>query len=314
MDFIHKRCLFCTDHELIEALYPQTFSIDDLTPEVFSARRTTEHFHYAIVRCRNCGLVFSRDILPEETLSRLYAQSTVTFAEYTDIIRKDYWRCIESHLSSGNKGAALEIGCSSGFFLEELMDRDFEKIYGCEPSVKAKEMARPDVGPCITAGFFTDNLYAPDMFDLVCSFQTLDHLTDPLAVLRAIYRIVKPGGLVYFVTHDVDAFQAKLLGKKSPIMDIEHIYLFNKSTLRRLLETTGFNVLEIAGLRNSYPLDYWVKMFPLPTGVRNSARKMLKRLGIGPLRLPLRAGNIFVAGKKSAAGIPEPVSSCAGLV
>lgn len=298
MNLIRTNCLFCARHERIDTLYPKTFSPDDLTPEVFSARRSTEHFHYAIVRCRNCGLVFSRDILPDETLSRLYAQSTVTFAEYTDIIRKDYWRCIEPHLSSGNKGAVLEIGCSSGFFLEELMDRDFEKIFGCEPSIKAKEMARPDVGKNITAGFFTGNLYAPDMFDLVCSFQTLDHLTNPLAVLRAIYRIVKPGGLVYFVTHDVDAFQAKLLGNKSPIMDIEHIYLFNKSTLRRLLETTGFNVLEIAGLRNSYPLDYWIKMFPLPKRVRNGVRKILGLIGLGSLPLPLRAGNIFIVGKK----------------
>jgi SAM-dependent methyltransferase len=298
-EYIRMHCLFCRDRERIDDLYPQTFAPEDCTPAVFSARRSTEHFHYAIVRCRNCGLVFSRDVLPEETLTDLYSRSTVTFADYTDIIRHDYWRCIEPHMPSiGGRGAALEIGCSSGFFMEELLDRGFREVYGCEPSIEAKSRARPEVREHITTGFFTGDRYAPETFDLVCSFQTLDHLSDPLDVLRSIYRIVKPGGLVYFVTHDVEALQAKLLGGASPIIDIEHMYLFNKSTLRRLVETAGFEVPDVSGIQNSYPLDYWVKMLPLPERVRRVARKVLDLSGLGPLRLPLQAGNIFLVGRK----------------
>lgn len=298
MNYIRTHCLFCKTQEKIEGLYPQTFSPDDLRPEVFSARRITEHFHYAIVRCRNCGLVFSQDILPEEVLASLYAQSTVTFAEHAPVIRKDYWRALEPHLDAIKRGAALEIGCSSGFFLEELKDRGFGQVFGCEPSVEAGNMARQDVREHIASGFFGKDLYPLDTFDLVCSFQTLDHLIDPLDILREIFRIVKPGGLVYFVTHDVGAIPAKLLGKRSPIIDVEHIFLFNKTTLRRLVETVGFDVLEIAGLRNSYPLDYWIRMFPLPKGVRNRIRKILGFTGLGKVPLPLRAGNIFVVAKK----------------
>jgi SAM-dependent methyltransferase len=298
MNYIRKQCLFCEKQEDVEQLYPQTFKSEDLTPDVFSARRSTEHFHYAMVRCRNCGLVFSRDILPDDVLTHLYSQSKVTFAEYTDIIRKDYWRCIEPHTHGTHKGAALEVGCSTGFFLDELLARGYQDVYGCEPSVQAREMASPEVLKNFTLGFFRDGQYSPDTFDLVCSFQTLDHLSDPVAVLRTTHRILKPGGLAYFITHNVDGLQAKLLGEKSPIIDVEHIYLFNKATLRRLLESTGFDVLEVSNVRNSYPLDYWLKMFPMPSAVRKILRKTLGGIGIGRIPLPLKAGNIFIVARR----------------
>ena len=298
MDFIKKHCLFCQDKEDLVELYPQTFTDQDLTPEVFSARRITEHFHYAIVRCRNCGLVFSREILPDEILSRLYSQSNVTFGEYMDIIRRDYWRSLAPFMDGVHRGEALEIGCSTGFFLEELLAQGFQDVCGCEPSIEAKEMAGTCVRGNITSGFFKEGLYENRRFDLVCSFQTLDHLGDPVKVIRISNDILKPGGLAYFITHNVDGLQAKILGEKSPIIDVEHVYLFNKVTLRRLLEMTGFEVMDVSNVRNSYPLEYWLKMFPLAKTVKNVMRNSFKRLGLSSVPVPLKAGNIYIVGKR----------------
>jgi SAM-dependent methyltransferase len=298
MNYITKHCLFCREKERLVDLYPQTFRLEDLTPEVFSARRTTEHFHYAVVRCQNCGLVFSREILPDEVLAHLYSESKVTFAEYTDIIRKDYWRCLEPFIDGAPSQRALEIGCSSGFFLEELLSHGFSEVHGCEPSFEAREIADPRIKPNISAGFFREGLYENGSFDLLCSFQTLDHVSDPLGVMRVAHDIVKPGGLVYFITHNVEGFQAKLLGAKSPIIDIEHIYLFSKRTLRRLLEQSGFEVLGVIDVKNSYPVNYWLKMFPMPNGLKSVLGGLLKPIGLGSLPLPLKAGNIAIVARR----------------
>src|SRR5215510_4105076 len=285
MHYVTKQCLFCQASENIEELYPRNFSIDDLTPEVFSARQNTFHFHSLVVRCRNCGLVFSRSILSDEALAYLYSKSKVTFSEYTQIIRKDYWACLEQFMGGAEKGSALEIGCSTGFFLDELLERGFREVHGVEPSVEAIEMASPQVKPNITSGFFKAGLFEEKKFGLVCSFQTLDHLSDPLDVVSVARDILKPGGLAYFITHNVDGLQARLLGEKSPIIDVEHIYLFNKKTLRRLLETARFQVLGVGNIANSYPLDYWLRMFPFSRGVKGTLRNTACRIGLSSMRL-----------------------------
>jgi SAM-dependent methyltransferase len=298
MTYVRKQCLFCHEREQIDELYPQTFRIEDLTAEVFSARRSTEHYHYTMVRCRNCGLVFSRDILSEDALTQLYSKSKVTFSKYSDIIAKDYWRCLEHHVNRIEKSTALEIGCSSGFFLEELLSNGFKEVFGCEPSVEAKEMAPFTVRKNITLGFFKPGLYPPGKFDLVCSFQTLDHLDNPVEALHETHRILKPGGLAFFITHNVDALGARLLGEKSPIIDVEHIYLFSKKTITRLLDESGFEVIQVSDVKNSYPIEYWLRMFPMPGTMRTILQKLFRGIGLAQRPLSIKAGNMFAIGRK----------------
>jgi len=294
MKYVVKQCLFCRDKERLVELYPQTFSSEDLTPEVFSARRTTEHFHYRIVRCTSCGLVFSREVLPEEMLLNLYARSAVTFAAYTDVIRSDYWRTLEPHLGTNPRGRALEIGCSTGFFLEKLLLQGFQDVTGCEPSVEARQRAVPGIRDKILAGFFKEGMFPRGSFDLVCSFQTLDHLHDPLASLREARALLKPSGLGFFITHNVESLQARILRGRSPIFDVEHVYLFSKATLRRGCELSGFTVVKSGDVSNSYPLEYWLRMIPLHQTVRNATGVIFRKTRLGALRLPLKPGNIFV--------------------
>jgi SAM-dependent methyltransferase len=298
MIYTPKQCLFCGTDERLVQLYPRTFEDRDLTPEVFSARRMTEHFHYAVVRCERCGLVFSREILPEDALAKLYSRSSVTFGEYTDVLRKDYWRCLHPYAAGLQGGRALEIGCSTGFFLEELLARGCAEVHGCEPSVEARERAHPVVRGQITQGLFRKGMYPVETFDLVCSFHTLDHMSDPADAVGGWFDLLKPGGIAYTITHDVRSLQARLLGERSPIIDVEHVYLFDRATLRRLFERAGFAVVALSDVRNSYPLDYWMKMLPLRQPWKTALRKVLKRCGAGPIPVPLKAGNIFIIARR----------------
>jgi SAM-dependent methyltransferase len=298
MKYEVKRCLFCGRQEELKELYPRNFKDEELTAAVFSARRFTDRFHYRTVRCQKCGLVFSREILPDDVLAQLYAGSTVTFGEYADIIRRDYLRPLEPYLKKINKGRALEIGCSSGFFLEELLALGFKDVQGCEPSLEAKAQAAKLIKDKITTGFFRLGLYPKASFDLVCSFQTLDHLSDPLSAVRTCREILRPGGYAYFITHDVRGLQARLLRDKSPIIDVEHIYLFDKSTLRRLLEEAGLQVIEVGNLKNSYPLDYWLRLLFKGGRLGSLLIGLAKILRLGQLALPLSAGNIYIIAQK----------------
>jgi SAM-dependent methyltransferase len=296
IEYITKHCLFCGTDACLQDLYPRNFRDEDLNGQVFSARRVTEHFHYKMVRCANTGLVFSREILPDAILEKLYAGSAVTFSEYTDIIRMDYWRPLESFSASMTKGSALEIGCSSGFFLEELQKQGFREVHGCEPSIEAKALAADSVKGGIHTGFFTDAVYPDGSFNLICFFQTLDHLSDPLEMLRTCYRKLKPGGLMYIIVHNADGLQAKLFGEKSPIIDVEHIYLFNPKTLSMAVEKVGFETLKSFPIRNSYPMEYLTSHAPLP--FKPQINSIFRTLGLDKVRIPLRLGNMGIVARK----------------
>lgn len=294
--YITKHCLFCADDACLVDLYPRNFQDGDLNADVFSARRVTEHFHYRMVRCRRTGLVFSREILPDDVLERLYAGSKVTFGSYAEIIREDYWRPLERRTASLRKDSALEIGCSSGFFLEELRARGFREVRGCEPSVEAKAMAAPSVREGIHTGFFTDKAFPDAAFDLICSFQTLDHIADPLAILRTCFAKLRPGGMLYLIVHDADGLQARIFGEKSPIIDVEHIYLFNSRTLPMAVAKAGFEAVEAFPIRNSYPLEYWTTHAPIP--FKRAVQAIARAIRLSKLRLRVSAGNMGLVARK----------------
>jgi SAM-dependent methyltransferase len=297
--YIARHCLFCADDACLRDVYARNFRDEDLNPEVFSARRVTEHFHYRMARCSRTGLLFSREILPDDVLQTLYAGGKVTFSAYADILRKDYWRPLEKALrreSGFDRGSALEIGCSSGFFLEELLARGFRRVRGCEPGVEAKAIAADSVRDGIRTGFFTGDAYPDGAFDLICAFQTLDHLSDPLAVLRTCLDKLRPGGLAYLIVHNADGLQARLFGEKSPIIDVEHIYLFNPRTLSMAVEKAGFRTVASFPIANSYPLEYWIRHAPLP--FKRGIAAACGMLGLGRLALPLSLGNIGIIARK----------------
>ena len=296
MNYIKKSCLFCKEKERVQKLYPRTVSERDFTPEVFSARRSADNLHYEIVRCQNCGLVYSREILPQEITEKLYSQSGVTYGKYAGIISQDYWRPLKPFMGSIGREAALEIGCGSGFFLEKLADESFRNVFGCEPSIEARQKSVPAIRPNIHTGVFKKGVYPARSFDLICSFQTLDHLSDPLETVKICFDLLKSAGLAYFITHDVDSLQARILREKSPIIDVEHVYLFNKNTLRRIFEEAGFEVLKVSNLKNSYPMRYWLKMLP-PGKFSDVLRGAVEWLGLGSLSLPIAAGNIYIVAK-----------------
>jgi len=291
-NYVTKECLFCaaTIEQYHPLLYKKNFRDEELTPEIFSARRTSEHFHYDMVKCLKTGLIFSRHILDDNSLNELYKDCTVTFNEQIEYIKKDYWEPISRY--NWHKGRSLDIGCSNGFFLEKLKDNGYEEVFGVEPGEEPKKIARADIKDNIHTGFYAEGLYPKNHFDLITCFQTLDHLSDPFGMLMNMYANTKPGGHIYMIMHNTKAFQAKVFGEKSPIIDVEHIYLFNKENLPELCEKAGFKIVSVFDVMNGYPLSYWLRMSPLPSKKLFTA--FFKIFGLYNKVVKISAGNMGI--------------------
>jgi hypothetical protein len=61
--------------------------------------------------------------------------------------------------------------------------------------------------------------------------------------------------MMALITHDYTALINRALGRRSPIIDIEHVQLFCPEALRFLVSATGYSVTDIRSIRNVYPLS-----------------------------------------------------------
>ena len=301
--FVETACPLCQAGTPARLLYNASFRTEDLSVSTFSARRMPDRVHYRMVRCTGCGLVRASPVLEDAALARLYAGSRFEYGDLSHYAAMTYRRCLQrAQRSLLRSRRLLEIGCGNGFFLPHALDCGFEEVYGVEPSADAVAAPPPGVRERITQAMFRPGLYPPEHFSCICSFQVLDHFAHPDEVVAECLRLLEPGGVALCVCHDIGSPLARSLGERSPMVDIEHVHLFDRSTVRRLFERNGFAVHETFCVNNRYPLAYWVSLAPVGKTLKRAAARLLRSLGLAHKALTLSAGNLGIIAAKPARG------------
>jgi SAM-dependent methyltransferase len=294
-------CAICGTAGNAEELYAATLTPDAFTATIFSARRLPDGVHYRVVRCGRCGLVRSDPVLGADALAQLYRASTFDYGDELDGLRATYRRALErlAELVPGRAGL-LDIGTGSGFVLELAQDSGWSGVRGVEPSEDAIAKARPDIGPMIAQDMMRPGLFEPGSFDAVTMFQVLDHMPDPLDLLDECRRVLKPGGAVMAFNHNVSAWSARLLGSRSPIIDVEHTYLYSPSTIRLLFDRAGFEVVSVKPVRNTYSVSYLARLLPLPARAKAQLLSLLQGSKAGQLKATVPLGNLCLLARRRA--------------
>jgi SAM-dependent methyltransferase len=302
-EWVPTRCAICETEGNAATVYEANFRAKDLDAARFSARRPPDGIHYRIVRCDECGLLRSDPIAEAVELDALYAESEFTYGAETANLKRTYGHYLHGLRRYRERREALvEIGCGNGFFLEEALDQGFTEVAGVEPSVHAAEAAVERVRGSIRVGTFREGLFSEGSFDVVCLFQVMDHLADPVGVLSEVRALLRPGGLLLVIQHNASAVSARLLGERSPIVDIEHTYLYTPDTLSRLCGKTGFAVLDAGASWNRYSLSYLAHLMPFGDSVRRGVGGLLSALRLGELPLWVPLGNFFLIARRADDG------------
>ncbi|MGX7705841.1 class I SAM-dependent methyltransferase [Methylobacterium sp. Gmos1] len=265
----------------------------------FASRKAPEYMSFRLVRCETCETVFAAEAPGADALARAYRDAGYDSAEEALYAARTYAQALAPRLGPEHRrGTALEIGAGSGVFLQELLDLGFSEVVGIEPSHEAVAAAPAALRPHLQIGVFEPGAHRPGSLSLVCCFMTLEHVTDPRRLTQAAYDLLEPGGLIAFVTHDYRAPINRLLGRRSPIIDIEHMQLFCPASLRRLLGEAGFGEIGIGAIRNRYPLRYWLRLLPLPGPLKPAGLAALEALGLGQRSVGLNVGNLLSVARK----------------
>lgn len=291
----------CGQKQQIKILYPATFKEKEISGKTYSARRLPDKIHYRILKCERCGLVFSSPIFSPEKLLKFYKKSLCNYEDQIPYLIKTYFKIVEQIKGSLPKNPeVLEVGCGNGFFLKALVDLDYtSNVFGVEPSSRMVLQADSALRSKIKVNIFKSDLFLKNRFDLILCFHTLDHMFDPKEFIEGAYSMLKKNGYIVVVVHDAQGLSVKLFGEKSAIFDIEHIYLFNKKTLRKVFVRNSFKVIKIFDLVNSYPLNYWIQMSGFPHIIKKYTKFIFNILRISKKEVSISAGNIVLIAKKT---------------
>ena len=248
-----------------QGLYPNLESIVcPLCNEDYTENLFVDNF-FNIVRCRLCGLVYVNPRPTQEELRRMYNENigidtgtSISFPRglkgYTDF---EYVRTLKAKIMSRiinkykKEGKVLDVGCAAGYFLKVMKDRGYE-VYGVEVSKIFADFAKKKFGLNIFCGDVIQAHFAKENFHIVTMFNVLSHLRTPTRDLKEINRILKVGGLLVIETGNKGEFSSKeAIEKWGDVWGSqEHLFHYGRKTIGRLLQKTGFAILEI----NTYPV------------------------------------------------------------
>jgi SAM-dependent methyltransferase len=295
---IQTKCAICDTTDNSTVVLEENLSLVNLDSAVFSARRSPDQQYFRWVKCNSCSLMRSDPVF-ELNLKDLYAKSTFDYSSEVMGLKRTYWKLVRRALSDVEfKKSIFEIGGGNGFFLEEAKDRGFQEILGIEPSESAISAARSDIQPYMIQDIVREGLIKKDAYEVGVMFHTLDHLPNPVAVLRICFDALEHDGVFVAAVHNANSWSAKILKQKSPIFDLEHTYLFSQTTLKKLFEKVGFRDVSTFNYSNSYSLFYLIHLMPISTRLKSTILNSRIARFLIRIRFQINLGNMAVIAYK----------------
>ncbi|MFH1982550.1 MAG: class I SAM-dependent methyltransferase [Pseudomonadota bacterium] len=199
-------------------------------------------------RCADCGMVIQNPHCPDIDYDDGY-WGVVTDPDgmRRDLLKerrrrlKNWYGAVPEVIDQLPDARILDIGCGPGHLLSAVSNRH-EKT-ALEVSSRCVEHIRrqyPEIR--VKNATLETCAFAPDSFDVVLFYHVIEHLTDPLAALQAIHRLLKDGGLLIVGTPNISGFCARRFRGNFRLLGRPHLTLFDETTLTRILHRTGFVV------------------------------------------------------------------------
>ena len=211
-----------------------------------------------IVRCNSCSHLYPHPMpFPSADIASLYTDPEEYFSTHDVETKKGHglamMKTFEDKL--GRRGTVLDVGCGRGELLWAAREAGWE-FEGVDPSAEHLAWGRGHLGISGRLGTLTDAGFPAERFDAVIMSSVLEHLYDPFATLREVWRVLKPGGVFYFDAPNEDGLYMRMgnlymraqgrdwVVSLAPTFPPFHVQGFNPTSLHRLLQRAGFDVLE----------------------------------------------------------------------
>lgn len=215
---INSRCIVCGSKD-----FKRLFSVE----------------RKSLVRCIRCGLVKTQNFKEPDYQKYHRDEEYQDFEVYFRNIFQKRIQIVEKFFTE--PGKVLEIGCSVGILLSLLREKGWE-VWGVEPSKSAKIAIKKGIK--VINEIFEKASLPKGYFDLIILNHTLEHLENPLDILKKARTLLKKGGKIFVDVPNFGSLSSRILGKKWPYLaPTEHLYHFEPKTLMKVMRKAGFKVI-----------------------------------------------------------------------
>jgi 2-polyprenyl-3-methyl-5-hydroxy-6-metoxy-1,4-benzoquinol methylase len=259
---------------------------------------------FSIFKCVSCGQMVTSPPLKEQDLpalySRYYPRASVDLAaikrEADAVLLPD--AAIARHRNGTNNQGhylvkpgqkVLDIGCGSCVSLLEVRNLGGE-AWGIETDPNVRAIAA-HFGLTVHIGSIHDNPFPGQDFDLIVLNQVIEHVPDPIALLKLVRSRLRPDGKVILATPNSGSINKMISGRRWINWHIPyHLHHYNKTSFASIAEQAGYDVRSVRTITPNVwtlfqlrallgtssegrPSPAWKSATPLPIGVASGAHQ-----------------------------------------
>lgn len=235
---------------------------------------------FAVLECPSCGVAYTAP--RPENLDDYYPAG---YRGYGSIVSRVLgylydWRVAHWTRLRRQPGTVLEIGCGPGLMLGAFRRRGWRAM-GIERNEEVAAEARRSQGVEVVTTP-VEGLPPDARFDLIVMFNVLEHIAEPVLLLRQCARRLNPGGRVLINVPNFASWQARFAGRNWFHLDVpRHLTHFTPQTLSMTLERAGLRLITTGYVSLEHDPYGWIEStINCSTGRRNTLTRYL--MGIEP--------------------------------
>jgi len=188
-----------------------------------------------VVKCADCEFMWSSKVLAEEDQRAYYEHSFGSRRHMQgQIVNATVNSWVTAKLAPvSDIRTVLDVGTGYGFFLQELRRRFGFEVTGIELSRQEATFAKTSLGLNVVNLPLAESGLTVGGYDLVTSFEVIEHVSQPVDFIEEMAAFVKPNGYLLIMTDNFDSRMAKVLGAAFPKwIPHSHISHFSPATLQ----------------------------------------------------------------------------------
>ena len=207
---------------------------------------------FAFMRCGNCTSIYVNPVPSPALLGHYYDGFESMHYFHQEVLAKTLDRRRQIFSDRADMlapfvipgGKVLEVGSSIGLFLEQALARKWD-VTGVEVNQALVERTRNELGANVIHGF-VEQATLPDHIDIAVLWEVLEHLVDPIVVLRKLSQHMGPQGRIAITVPNHNGIEYSACGLDHEMVEAPgHLNYFTQENIEQLFARCGFKVIEL---------------------------------------------------------------------